>query len=72
MNARSALLTAATVLGLVAVFLGERVIGAGSLRIVSTSRACSPSPVVTVLRWNRSALSAAAPRRPVERLVRRA
>ena len=44
MNARSALLTAATVLGLLAVFLGERVVGAGSAGSSSTCWARSPSP----------------------------
>ena len=68
MNARSALLTAATVLGLVAVFLGERVVGAGSLRIALDVAGVLAVAVVTVLRWNRSALSAAAPRARVERV----
>jgi hypothetical protein len=68
MNARSALLTAATVLGLVAVFLGERVLGAGPFRIVLDIVGVLTVAGVTVLRWNRSALSAAAPRARVERL----
>jgi len=68
MNARSGLLTAATVLGLVAVFLGERVFGAGPPRIVLDVGGVLAVAVVTVLRWNRSALSAAAPRARVERL----
>jgi hypothetical protein len=68
MNARSGLLTAATVLGLVAVFLGERVLGAGSFRIVLDVAGVLAVAVVTVLRWNRSALSAAAPRARVERV----
>ena len=68
MNARSALLSAATVLGLVAVFLGERLVGAGSLRILLDVAGVLTVAVVTVLRWNRSALSAAAPRARVERV----
>ena len=68
MNARSALLTAATVLGLVAVFLGERVVGAGPARTVLDVLGVLAVVTVTVLRWNRSALSAAAPRARVERL----
>lgn len=68
MNARSALLTAATALGLVAVFLGEQVVGAGSLRTVLDVAGVLAVAVVTVLRWNRSALSAAAPRARVERV----
>lgn len=68
MNARSGLLTAATVLGLVAVFLGERVLGAGSPRIVLDVAGVLAVGVVTVLRWNRSALSGAAPRARVERV----
>jgi len=68
MNARSGLLTTATVLGLVAVFLGERVLGAGSVRIVLDVAGVVAVAVVTVLRWNRSALSAAAPRARVERV----
>lgn len=68
MNARSALLTTATVLGLVAVFLGERVLGAGSPRIILDVAGVLAVAVVTVLRWNRSALSAAAPRARVERV----
>jgi hypothetical protein len=68
MNARSALLTAGTVLGLLAVFLGERVVGSGPLRIVLDLAGVLAVGTVTVLRWNRSALSAAAPRARVERL----
>jgi len=68
MNARSGLLTAATVLGLVAVFLGERVVGAGPFRIILDVAGVLAVAGVTVLRWNRSALSAAAPRARVERL----
>jgi hypothetical protein len=68
MNARSALLTAATVLGLVVVFLGERVVGAGPLRTVLDVVGVLAVAGVTVLRWNRSALSAAAPRARVERV----
>ena len=68
MNARSALLTTATVLGLVAVFLGERVIGAGPARIVLDVVGVLAVATAAVLRWNRSALSAAAPRARVERL----
>ena len=68
MNARSALLTTATVLGLVAVFLGERVLAAGSPRIILDVAGVLAVAVVTVLRWNRSALSAAAPRARVERV----
>jgi ABC-type uncharacterized transport system len=68
MNARSALLTAATALGLVAVFLGEQVVGAGWLRTVLDVAGVLTVAVVTVLRWNRSALSAAAPRARVERV----
>jgi hypothetical protein len=68
MNARSGLLTTATVLGLVAVFLGERVLGPGSFRTVLDVAGVLAVAVVTVLRWNRSALSAAAPRARVERV----
>jgi len=68
MNARSGLLTAVTVLGLVAVFLGERVVGAGPFRIILDVAGVLAVAGVTVLRWNRSALSAAAPRARVERL----
>jgi hypothetical protein len=68
MNARSALLTTATVLGLVAVFLGERVIGAGPGRIVLSVVGVLAVATAAVVRWNRSALSAAAPRARVERL----
>ena len=68
MNARSGLLSAATVLGLVAVFLGERVFGAGPPRVVLDVAGVLAVAVVMVLRWNRSALSAAAPRARVERL----
>ncbi|HEY1904491.1 MAG TPA: ABC transporter, partial [Myxococcaceae bacterium] len=68
MNARSALLTTATVLGLVAVFLGERVIGAGPARVVLDVLGVVAVATAAVLRWNRSALSAAAPRARVERL----
>jgi hypothetical protein len=53
MNARSGLLTTATVLGLVAVFLGERVLGAGSFRTVLDVAGVLAVAVVTVLRWNR-------------------
>jgi hypothetical protein len=68
MNARSGLLTAVTVLGLIAVFLGERVVGAGPFRIVLDVVGVLAVAGVTVLRWNRSALSAASPRARVERL----
>ena len=68
MNARSALLTAVTVLGLIAVFVGERVVGAGPPRTVLDVVGVLAVAAVTVLRWNRSALSAAAPRARVERL----
>jgi hypothetical protein len=68
MNARSGLLTAATVLGLIAVFLGERVVGAGPFRIVLDVVGVLTVAAVTVLRWNRSALAAASPRARVERL----
>ena len=68
MNARSALLTTVLVLGLVLVFLGERVIGAGPLRTALDVVGVLAVAGVTVLRWNRSALSAAAPRARVERL----
>jgi len=68
MNARSILLTAATVLGLLAVFLGERVVGAGPGRALLDVAGVLAVAVATVLRWTRSALSAAAPRPRVERL----
>ena len=68
MNARSALLTTATVLGLLAVFLGERLVGAGALRTVLDLVGLLAVVATMVLRWNRSALSAAAPRARVERL----
>ena len=68
MNARSALLTTALVLGLVAVFLGERVLGSGPLRTVLDVVGVLAVAGVTVLRWNRSALSGAAPRARVERV----
>src|SRR4029450_13875599 len=61
-------LTAATVLGLLAVFLGERVVGSGALRIVLNLAGLLAVGTVTVLPWRRSALSAAAPRARVERL----
>ena len=68
MNARSLLLTAATVLGLVAVFVGERLLGAGPGRIVLDVLGVIAVAGAAVLRWNRSALSAANPRAKVERL----
>jgi hypothetical protein len=68
MNSRSLLLTAATVLGLVAVFVGERLIGAGPGRIVLDAVGIIAVAGAAVLRWNRSALSAANPRARVERL----
>ena len=68
MNARSALLTVATVLGLLAVFLGERVVGSGALRVVLDLVGVLAVATAAVLRWSRSALSAAAPRARVERL----
>lgn len=68
MNARSALLTVATVLGLLAVFIGERVVGSGALRVVLDVVGVLAVATATVLRWSRSALSAAAPRARVERL----
>ena len=68
MNARSAVLTAATVLGLVAVFLGERVLGAGPGRPLLDVLGVLAVAGAAVLRWNRSALSAAAPRARVERI----
>ncbi|MGZ5959350.1 MAG: Gldg family protein, partial [Myxococcaceae bacterium] len=69
MNARSGLLTAVTVLGLVAVFLGERVVGAGSLRVVLDVLGVLAVVVAAVLRWNRSAVTGVAgPRARVERV----
>ncbi len=69
MNARSGLLTAVTVLGLVAVFLGERVVGAGTLRVVLDLLGVLAVVGAAVLRWNRAAATAAAgPRARVERV----
>jgi len=68
MNARSAALTAAVVLGLVAVFLGERVFGAGPARPILDLLGALAVAVAVVLRWSRAALSAAAPRARVERI----
>ena len=68
MNARSGALTAATVLGLVLVFLGERVVGSGPLRPVLDVLGVLAVAGAAVVRWNRSALSPAAPRARVERL----
>ena len=68
MNARSLLLTAATVLGLVAVFLAERVVGAGPVRPLLDVLGVLAVAAAAVVRWNRSALSAAAPRARVERV----
>ncbi|MGZ3444704.1 MAG: Gldg family protein [Myxococcaceae bacterium] len=69
MNARSGLLTAVTVLGLVAVFLGERVVSAGSLRVVLDVLGVLAVVAAAVLRWNRSAVTGAAgPRARVERV----
>lgn len=67
MNARSAALTAATVLGLIAVFLGERVVGAGPVRPLLDLLGVLAVLASVVLRWNRSALAATAPRARVER-----
>ncbi len=68
MNARSLLLTAATVLGLLAVFLAERVVGAGPVRPLLDVLGVLAVAAAAVVRWNRSALSAAAPRARVERV----
>ena len=68
MNARSLLLTLATVLGLVAVFLAERVVGAGPVRPLLDVLGVLAVAAAAVVRWNRSALSAAAPRARIERL----
>jgi hypothetical protein len=68
MNARSALLTVAPVLGLLAVFLGERVVGSGPIRVILDVAGVLAVGTAAVLRWNRSALSAAAQRPRVERL----
>lgn len=70
MNARSAVLTAVTVLGLVAVFLGERVLGPGTLRAVLDVLGAIAVTTAAVVRWNRSAASGpAGPRARVERLL---
>jgi len=68
MNARSAGLTAATVLGLVAVFLGERVVGAGPARGLLDVLGVLVVTGAAVLRWNRAAATGASPRPRVERL----
>ncbi|MGZ6098746.1 MAG: Gldg family protein, partial [Myxococcaceae bacterium] len=69
MNARSGLLTAVTVLGLVAVFLGERVVSAGSLRAIFDVLGVLGVVGAAVLRWNRSAVTGVAgPRARVERV----
>ncbi|HSP20164.1 MAG TPA: ABC transporter, partial [Myxococcaceae bacterium] len=70
MNARSALLTAMTVLGLLAVFLAERVVGPGPLRAVLDVLGALGVIGAAVLRWNRSVASGvAAPRAKVERIL---
>lgn len=69
MNARSGVLTAATVLGLVAVFLAERVVGPGPLRAGLDLLGVLAVIGAVVLRWNRAALSSAEPRARVERVL---
>ena len=67
MNARSALLTGATVLGLLLVFIGERLLGAGVGRVVADMLGVLLVAGAAVLRWSRSALASTAPRARVER-----
>src|SRR5262249_29219473 len=67
MNARSALLTAATVLGLVLVFIGERLVGAGAGRVIADVLGVLAVAAATVLRGTRSARASPAPRARVER-----
>lgn len=67
MNARSALLTAATVLGLLAVFVGERLIGAGAWRTAIDVVGVLLVAGAAVVRWSRSALASTTPRARVER-----
>jgi hypothetical protein len=67
MNARSALLTSATVLGLLLVFVGERLLGGGAGRAVADVLGVLLVAAAAVLRWSRSALASTAPRARVER-----
>ena len=67
MNARSALLTGATVLGLLLVFIGERLLGAGAGRVAADMLGVLLVAGAAVLRWSRSALASTAPRARVER-----
>jgi ABC-type uncharacterized transport system len=67
MNARSALLSGATLLGLLLVFVGERLLGAGAWRVVADVVGVLLVAGAAVLRWSRSALASTAPRARVER-----
>jgi ABC-type uncharacterized transport system len=67
MNARSTAITTATLFGLLAVFVGERLLGAGPGRMVLDVVGVLVVVGTVVLRWTRAAPSDSAPRARVER-----
>jgi hypothetical protein len=67
MNARSIAVTTTTLLGLLAVFVGERLLGAGPWRVTLDAAGVLVVVGTVVLRWTRAAPSDSAPRARVER-----